>query len=494
VGLICASLNAGSTEQALAGMTRARELKADMVELRLDLMQSPDLPRLLSDRPLPVIVTNRREDQGGRCTDGESQRLAPLSEALKLGAEFVDVELGSEKGLQRSGNGRVIISHHDFTDCFSTEKLQSLSQQMLAAGADVIKIAATPEHPLDCVPLYDLCRNSAKPVIAIAMGEFGAASRLLALKFGALLSFGSLSTDESTAPGQLTVSEMAETYRAAEISADTRLFAVLGDPIGHSLSPVIHNRAYRQMGLDGLYLSFRVKDRFEEFIRAYAELGFEGFSVTIPHKSAALAAADDVDETAARIGAANTLSLVEGRMRASNTDARACVSQLQNALQERGGLEDKLVLLLGAGGAARAAGWGLVQAGARVIVANRTLERGQKLARELGCEFLPLSQVAKVEYDAALNTTSLGMSPDVQGSALPAAAIRPGAVIYDTVYNPLVTRMLREASEKGARTVDGIGMFVAQAAEQIRIWTARPAPLTEMRQAALSRLKENTCG
>lgn len=486
MGLICAALNVPGTEAALAAMRRAKRSGADLVELRLDLMEDFNLERLLAYNPLPVIVTYRRADQGGGRECGESERLAVLGRALQMGADYVDVELGSEAGLKRSGRGRVIVSFHDFEGC--PEDLPALARRIAAAGADVVKVAVTPAHPLECLPLYELAGSCGKPVIALGMGEFGAASRLLSLRFGAYLTYGALGPEECTAPGQLSVAEMAGLCRAGELGETTRFFGVIGDPISHSLSPTVHNAAYRKMGLDALYVPFRVPDRPEEFIRRYVALGFQGFSVTIPHKRAALECADDVDEIARQIGAANTITVTGGRLRASNTDAHAAVAQLTAALGGEEKLSGRTVLLLGAGGAARAVGWGLVRAGVKLVVANRTLERGRKLAEELGAGFRPLDGLEGLRYDAVVNATSVGMSPGTASSPLPAKLIRPGSVVFDTVYNPLETRLLRESKKRGARPVDGLGMFVEQAAKQIEMWTGRRSWPRLMREAALERL------
>ncbi len=487
MGLVCAALNVKDTEAALGAMRRAKLAGAGLAELRLDLMEEFDLERLLTYRPLPVIVTYRRKDQGGGRGCEESERLAALSRALELGAEYVDVELGSLAELERSGAGRVIVSHHDFEKF--PEDVAGLAREIAGRGADVVKIAVTPAHPLECLPLYGLPAACTKPVIAVGMGEFGAASRLLSLRFGAYLSYGALSAEECTAPGQLAAAEMTGLYRAGELGETTRLFGVIGDPVAHSLSPAVHNTAYRRMNLDAVYVSFRVPDRPEEFLRRYTRLGFEGFSVTIPHKRAALECADDADDAARAIGAANTITVIAGRGRATNTDADAAVNQLVAAFEGADRLAGKTVLLLGAGGAARAAGWGLLRAGVKLVVANRTVERGRKLAEELGADFRALDDLEGLAYDAAVNATSLGMSPRTAGTPLAAELIRPGTVIFDTVYNPLSTRLLREAEKRGARAVDGIGMFVEQAAAQILQWTGRKAWPRLMREAALERLE-----
>ena len=551
MGLICAPVSVPSTAAAVEAMRRAKAAGADLVELRLDAMAGFDLRELLEYRPLPVVVTCRRRDQGGLRDWEESERLGTLTRALELGAEHVDVELGSESALRRAGSGRVILSHHDFAGM--PADLPGLARDMAGRGMDVVKIAVTPAHPLDCLPLYALCRAAPGPLIAIGMGEFGAATRLLALRFGAWLSYGAITPEEANAPGQLAVADMAAVYRARELGPATRLFGVIGDPIAHSLSPAIHNAAYRQMGLDAVYVSFRVPDRPAEFLRAYAALGFEGFSVTIPHKEAALAAADEVDDVAQAIGAANTIAVIrepeeERRRRdsgrfaklsgwepvagwrpagtderpaapaspkastpepgtrnpepgtggsqsgplllAHNTDAEAAVAQLAAAFGGPERLAGKTVLLLGAGGVARALAWGLSRSGVRLVIANRTAGRGQALAAEVGAEFLPLDALGGLAYDAAVNATPLGMKPNVDATPLPEHLVRPGAVVFDTVYNPLRTRLLREANRRGARAVDGIGMFVEQAAQQIRIWTGQRAWPRLMREAALARLGE----
>lgn len=493
MGLICAALNVKTTAEARAAMLRAREAGADLAELRLDLMEEFDLERLLADRPLPVVVTFRRKDQGSGHMLPDSKRLPILNRALALGAEYIDVELGSESGIVRSGTGKVIISHHDFIGIPSDMERTAL--RMAATGADIVKLAVTPFDPLECLPLYALPAKLPKPSIVIAMGEPGAASRLVALRFGSYLSYGALATGRATAPGQLTVEEMVRDYRARQIGPKTRLFGVIGDPIAHSLSPAIHNAAYRQMGIDALYVSFRVPAESDaaEFIRRYTEMGFEGLSVTLPHKLAALRAADEVDTVAARIGAANTITLKEQggarRLHAHNTDADAAVGELAAAFGGMNMLAEKTVLVLGAGGAARAVAWGLVaRARSRVVITNRSEEKGRQLAAELGAEFCPPDSLDELAFDAAVNATPQGMHPKVEATPLDAELIRPGTVVFDTIYNPLETRLLREAKERGAKTVDGLGMFVAQGARQVELWTGREAPREVMRRAALEKL------
>jgi 3-dehydroquinate dehydratase/shikimate dehydrogenase len=504
MGLICAALNVKTTAEARAAMLRARADGADLAELRLDLMEEFDLEALLAERPLPAVVTFRRMDQGSGHRMDERKRLAILNRALELGAEYVDVELGSQDGIVRSGPGKVIVSHHDFGGV--PADIEELARRIEATGADIVKLAVAPGQPLECLALYELIAKLGKPAIVVGMGEAGAASRLIALRFGAFLSYGALAPDERTAPGQLSVAEMVRDYRAKSVSESTRLFGVIGDPIAHSLSPAIHNAAYREMGLDALYVGFRVPADSDaaEFVRRHADSGFEGLSVTLPHKVAALGAADQVDPVAARIGAANTIIVRDGRLHAANTDADAAVGELARAFgapdrtdqsdpadpsDRCSALAGKTVLVLGAGGAARAVAWGLSVLGrARVVIANRSRERGMNLAAELQAEFRPLDQLAGLAYDAVVNATPQGMHPNVGQTPLAAELIRPGSVVFDTIYNPLETRLLREAKERGARTVDGLGMFVAQGARQVELWTGRPAPREVMRRAALEKL------
>ena len=267
------------------------------------------------------------------------------------------------------------------------------------------------------------------------------------------------------------------------IDAATLLYCVLGDPVAHSLSPAMHNAAFAAAGYNAAYLAFKVKD-VKGAVKGIRNLGIRGASVTIPHKLAVMDHLDACEETAARIGAVNTIVNRDGRLTGYNTDCRGAI----RALTEKMVLRQKTALIIGAGGAARAIGFGLADSGAKVTIANRSAARGERLADDLGAEFVPLSDLKDSRCDVLINTTPLGMRPHTGDIPVPAAFLRPGMVVMDAVYNPVDTRLMRTAGKIGCTTVDGVAMFVYQGALQFEMWTGTKAPLEPMRQAVLAAL------
>ena len=279
---------------------------------------------------------------------------------------------------------------------------------------------------------------------------------------------------------------MSSSFTAAgkfRIDADTRLFGVIGAPVAHSLSPVMHNAALRDMNYPAVYLAFQVTDPAAA-AAAMRALGIAGLSVTIPHKVAIMPHLDGLDELARRIGAVNTVVCREDQLIGFNTD---CFGTLA-ALKEKTELAGKRVALLGAGGAARAVGFGLSSEGACITVYNRSEARGRRFAEELQAQFQPLDRFGRQATDIVINTTSLGMFPHTQGSPVHAAALAPGMVVMDIVYNPIETTLLRDARAAGCAIIDGVDMFVYQGARQLELWTGKPAPLATMREAVIAAL------
>ena len=267
----------------------------------------------------------------------------------------------------------------------------------------------------------------------------------------------------------------------AEIGAGTALYAVFGDPVGHSLSPVMHNAAFRHAGIDAVYLAFRVSD-IGAAVAAVRALGIRGASVTIPHKVSVMEYLDEIEPEARRIGAVNTLVHRNGRIVGSNSDGPGAVA----ALSERTNPHGKKVAILGAGGAARAAGFGVRAEGAQVTIVNRSIPRGEALARDIGADFRPLSDFDPARFDVLINATPLGMSPKIDATPIPGDALGPGTLVMDTVYNPRETRLLREAAARNCDTVDGLAMFVYQGGLQFERWTGRDAPVSVMRAAVIA--------
>ncbi len=266
-----------------------------------------------------------------------------------------------------------------------------------------------------------------------------------------------------------------------------RLFGIIGNPVGHSLSPAMHNAALTALGVDGIYLPIQPENLEDEF-RRLREDGFVGVSVTIPYKVAVMDLVDRLDPMARKIGAVNTLFFQDEpagrRCTGYNTDWLGA----ERALAEVLDLAGARVLLIGAGGAARAVGFGLARAGAELFLSNRSEEKGKALAAQLNCPFVPLEQLSAVRAEALVNTTSVGMAPDTEAMPLPVELIPRFGVVMDIVYAPLETRLLREAARCGCRTVDGLRMLLYQGAAQFRLWTGLEAPVEVMRQSLLTAL------
>jgi shikimate dehydrogenase len=271
------------------------------------------------------------------------------------------------------------------------------------------------------------------------------------------------------------------------IDINTSLFCVLGDPIEHSLSPAMHNRAFAETGFNGVYLAFRVKD-IASAMKGIRGLGVQGASVTIPHKTAVMEFLDSIDGTARRIGAVNTIVNRNGVLTGYNTDCLGAV----NALEAKTTLRDKEVTIIGAGGAARAVGFGVVDAGGRVTVLNRNVERGRRLAAELNGKFNPLNRDGILDCEILVNTTSVGMAPHSDAMPISGTRLKKEMLIMDIVYNPLKTKLLQTANAKGCTAIGGVSMFVNQGALQFELWTGQPAPVGVMRQIVLELLSKQT--
>jgi 3-dehydroquinate dehydratase / shikimate dehydrogenase len=499
--MICVALTGRSNEEMLRMMHESAP-NADLLELRIDYIAEPDVRKLLEARSRPVIVTCRPAEEGGMFAGTESRRIALLEQAASLGAEYVDIELASAAEYHGKG-AKKVVSHHDFRGVPADAK--AIHARLVAAGADVAKIAVTAHGIHDNLVTFDLLKDvgGSIPTIALCMGEHGLISRILAPKFGGFLTFAAAQSNrevKASAPGQITARQLREEFRYGKVGPRTALYGVIGKPIAHSLSPAIHNAAYDELGIDAVYVPFLVDD-VRRFVPAFRALGVRGFSVTLPHKEALLETADAVDSIAEHIGAANTLYEKDGQLRATNTDCLASVGALARALRARtpdsagATLGGRHVVVCGAGGAARALVFGLVEQGANVTIVNRTPERGQRLAQDAAkvgpgtCQSAPTDSLMGMEFDVLCNLTSVGMHPNVDETPVPREALKPQHVVFDAVYNPLETRLLREAKEIGCTIVPGLDWFIGQAAAQFELWFGRPAPTDTMRAVAERQLR-----
>jgi 3-dehydroquinate dehydratase/shikimate dehydrogenase len=499
--LICVLVD--STIPAMRqSLARALQAGATAVECRLDYLDElPDeasLAALLSDASgTDVIVTCRPARQGGRYNGDERGRLELLALASRLGATWIDVE--EDVPPADRPDGPTILSYHNFETC--PDDLAEIVDAMEASAAAMNKVACHVAHPAEALTIADLIGRCAKPTIALAMGEAGVLSRILAGKLGGAGTFVAARSEASSAPGQPTIEDIRTLYRWQAVRAGTAVYGVIGCPVGHSMSPAIHNAAFDAAGVDGVYVPLRIEpgrenfDRFMDAILARPAMGWRGLSVTIPHKENALAylGADACDPQGVTIGAINTITIdPDGRLWGDNTDYAAAIDAVCNAMGiQRADLAGKAVAVLGAGGASRAIVAALAHYGAQTTIYNRTLSRAQALAEEFGAQALPMDRADDLQATIVINCTPIGMHPHVDASPmsrLPSCV----EVVFDTIYNPLETRLLSMARQAGCLTVSGVDMFVNQAVAQFERWTAREAPQEVMRQVVLDRLGGRT--
>ncbi len=464
------------------------ERGAQLVELRLDwLANQPDLRVLLAELPTPVICTCRRAPEQGRWRGSEEQRQALLRAAIAAGAEYVDIEADIAGGIKRYGSTKRIISYHNFEE--TPEDLEEIHERLAKLDPDIVKVVTMANSPIDSVRMLRLVADAKVPTLGFCMGEMGLLSRVLCGRYGSPFTYCSFSAEREFAPGQISFDEMTNVYHFDRINRQTHIFGVLGDPIKQTLSPLVQNAAFEADGYNGVYIPLRVfRQALAETLEEFQWLEIRGYSVTIPHKEAVLEEIKRHDEMVDEIGAANTLYR-DSRLhwRAANTDYEGALAALRSNLQEHGASESDLrgkkVLILGAGGAARAIGLGLVHAGCGVTVSGRTHSRTVSLAERLGCQQIQWENRGAVFADILVNCTPVGMFPDVDETPFPMNWFRDDMIVFDTVYNPENTLFLKEARQHSCRTITGIEMFVRQAALQYEYFTGRAAPIDAMRDA-----------
>jgi 3-dehydroquinate dehydratase / shikimate dehydrogenase len=484
--ILCVTVGRGRHRHLIAEHKHLAEQGCNLVELRLDfLVTPPNLKRLLAERPCPVILTCRREKEGGRWAKSEEDRLMLLRQAIASGVEYVDLEEDIAASIPRFGKTKRIISYHNFQE--TPEDLNHLHARLTGLNADVVKIVTMAHSPHDNLRLMRLMRSSRVPTVAFCMGEFGQVSRILAGKFGSPFTYSTFHAERTMAPGQLSYQQMKETYRYEKINRDTEVYGVIGDPISHTLSPHIHNAAFDALGLNKAYVPVRVRpEDLTQFMHDCRELGIRGLSVTIPHKEEILHHKTKCDVGTEEIGAANTLVWSGDDRIAYNTDYRAAMSSLDDVFGgtegEPSGLKGKEALILGAGGAARAIVVGLARREAHVTIASRTPERADGLAQFCKGRSIAWGLRHTIKCDLIINCTPVGMHPNLDDTPYEPKYLRPEMVVFDTVYNPEQTLLLKSAREVGCQVVTGVDMFIGQAALQFKLFAGQDAPTGLMRQ------------
>lgn len=541
--MICVSIGRGRHKQILAEHAALVEEGAELVELRLDYIRTAvNLKRLIGERPGPVVITCRRRDDGGMWNGTEEARQVLLRSAIAAGVEYVDLEEDIAETIPRFGTTKRIVSYHNFRE--TPKNIAAVYDRMLEQDADVLKLVTMANRPSDNLRMLELINRSDVPTVAFCMGDIGTPSRILCGTFGAPFTYATFHHERSMAPGQLSYTDMVKQYRYDEINTETEVFGVIADPVGHSMSPMLHNRTFREFGMNRVYLPFRVtEEELGEFLEQCPKLGIRGLSVTIPHKEDILRYVSWQERAVTEIGAGNTILFSDDRGSVCyNTDYHAALASIVQefhskaredkaraeaeaelaarlAAEEESGeesskveepvidertaahqmeekqdadddvdlsdisvLNGKTALILGAGGAAKAIAFALSHAGATVVISNRTDDRGRRLADSLKCPSVNWALRHEMEADLIVNCTPIGMHPNLDETPYEKRHLKRGAIVFDTVYNPEQTLLLKNAREQGCRTISGIEMFVRQAAMQFQLFTGKPQPLALMRK------------
>ncbi len=490
---ICAVVAAPTFRQAQEQLRRALKL-TKTIELRLDYLRSHGerrklLRRLAQWKARPCLIATLRTEAGGgrlrvrgQADIGKLQTI--LAEAIRSGCTWCDMEAealgatGFAPALPVELEKR-ISSLHDFAK--TPRNVEAVKKMVARFPGEPVKIATQCNSIHDSLRLLSLCRGR-NEIIVSPMGEIGLPARVLALAHGSALAYAAVG--EKTAPGQLTLDEMKRLYRADRLTQKSRVYGVIGNPVSHSLSPLLHNTGFIARRMNDVYLPFRVSD-LRDFLGAVQPLNIRGFSVTIPFKEKILRHLDDCDPLAAQIGAVNTVVVRgNGKLYGLNTDYVGVL----RALQTRVNLRGSRVLIYGAGGVARAVAFALAQEGAIPAICARRPEQARKLARAVLGESLVRRQLRTEYFDAIVNCTPVGLYPRVVESPLRARELNC-RLVFDTIYRPLRTRLLQLAERRGIETVSGAEMFLAQGMAQWEIWTEQRAPEKQMRRAVIQRLQ-----
>ena len=477
---LCATVTGATTEELRARRDAAGE--ADMVEIRLDYARELDVAGVLADRQRPVVVTCRPSWEGGHFQGSEEERRRLLARAHQLGADYVDVEwrAGFDEIIEADDGRRVVLSAHDFERL--PADLDHQFREMRATGAEVVKVAVRAAALTDLVTLRDFSQRhqaqGARAQVVLGMGPAGIPSRVLPDRFGSCWTYAG----QGVAPGQLRLSQMLDEFRVRALTTESDLFGVLGSPLTHSLSPVMHNAGFDEIGRDAVYLPFEATD-IDDFERFAAAFDVRGASVTAPYKEAVVSKLASTDELSQRVGAVNTIRMEAAGWRGINTDVPGFLAPLRGRIR----LEGCRAVVLGAGGAARGVATALVHEGATVTVCARNVEKAAPVARLADGKAAPLPPQPGT-WDLLVNTTPIGTYPNNDVSPMADVGFG-GSLVYDLVYNPPVTRLLADATIAGCSTIGGLEMLVAQAERQFYWWTGVSPGRHTFRNAAQRRLE-----
>jgi 3-dehydroquinate dehydratase/shikimate dehydrogenase len=496
MGKLCVAIG-GSTPNEMVEQAALAVKESPFLEFRLDYLQNPlaAMPRLkqflAEHSEATAVATCRRASNGGKFKGNVAAEMEVLQKAADAGFQLVDIEMQTALTLKhgemdsiRAAGAAIIVSYHDFE---ATRDLDGTFEKILPLGAEFVKIVPTAKCLADNITLMRFLERTVDNanVIGICMGDYGVISRVLGVRAGSIFTFAAAATGAETGPGQIAARTLRETYRIDQVDAATKVYGVAGNPVKHSLSPIMMNTAFRRETENRVYLGLQTS-KLTDLLKLVNEIPLQGLSITMPFKEEILKHLAKTDPLSAKIGACNTVVRAQdGNLYGFNTDVAGIVGPLEKRLHLRGAK----VLVLGAGGAARAAVFGLKDKGADVYILNRTAPTAQKLARQAGAKTIKREAVAKTQFDVILNATPIGMAGFKTQTLLEPKELN-ARLVFDLVYNPVETPLIRMARQKGIPIITGIEMFVQQGARQFEIWTGKPAPEQEMLRVVIHALQQ----
>ncbi|KAM6577642.1 hypothetical protein CsatB_029479 [Cannabis sativa] len=508
--LLCVPLMAKSAEGMVSGMNQAKAQGADIVEIRLDCIDNfhpqKDLEIILKDKLLTTLIVFRPKWNGGFYEGDEHSRIEALQMAKDLGADYVEFELKvASKFMEEQRNSpsrgtKNIVSFYVNGETPSEQELKHIISSMQETRADIIKLVTNAADITELPRIFNLFSIFQVPLIAYSSGERGLISQILSPKYGGFLVYGSI--DGDSIPGLPTLASLIEVYKVDCINKDTKVFGLISKSVGHSKGPILHNPVIRHVNFNGVYVPMFVDD-LQKFFSVYPSPDFPGFSVGIPYKEAVIEFCGEVNQLAQAIDAANTIIRrpSDGMLIGYNTDCEAAITAIEDALIRahrctngktslNSPLKDKLFVLVGAGGAGRALAFGAKSRGAHVVVFDIDFDREKSLACAVSGEVRNFKELAKFQPEKGAilaNATPLGMHPSTARIPVSEASLADYELVFDSVYTPKNTRLLKEAETAGAIIVSGVEMFLRQAIGQFNLFTERQAPEELMREIILDK-------
>lgn len=492
---VCIALGFADTAALLQHARAEVDSGETFLEFRLDYLPNPidgigAIRGFLASHPeCTLMATCRRHQNHGRFNGSIEEQIRILDAAISAGAKAIDIEIESAENAvvrveQLRSRALVVVSFHNYG---GTPAIDPVLRRMMKVPADCFKLVTTARKPSDNYRVLSVAKSYPKvPTVLLAMGEMGLPTRVLSAAMGGLYTYAAPNAAEGTAPGQISARLLRHIYRIDKFSKAAKVYGVVADPVRHSISPAVHNRAFQSRRLDAVYLPFLVHPaQLKDFFTMAGKMPLQGCSVTIPHKQKVMRYLDWIDPLARRIGAVNTITRRAGRWRGTNTDVDGVLVPLKKKIN----IPKSSILVVGNGGAARGAAFALTGAGAKVSIVGRNPDRVRALGKASGATPLLKEQLAGLHFDAILHATPLGMFPHANECFFEDKI--PGDLVFDMVYNPLETQLIKRAREQRKEVIPGLTMFLEQAAHQFETWTGETAPRPVMEKAALEALNGN---